>query len=38
MQDFDRRFPGFEHDTHGIENVNGMYMMYCIREKKVKKR
>lgn len=32
MQEFDRRFPGFEHDTHGIENVNGTYMMNCIVE------
>ena len=34
LQDFDRRFPGFEHDTHGVENVNGVYMMYCVKEKK----
>jgi len=34
LQDFDKRFPGFEHDTHGIENVNGEYMMYCVKEKK----
>jgi lysine decarboxylase/arginine decarboxylase len=32
LQDFDNAFPGFEHDTHGIENVDGKYMMYCIRE------
>jgi arginine decarboxylase len=32
MQDFDRQFPGFEHDTHGVENIKGEYMMYCIRE------
>jgi lysine decarboxylase/arginine decarboxylase len=32
LQDFDLRFPGFEHDTHGIENVNGVYMMSVIRE------
>ena len=32
MQDFDRQFPGFEHDTHGVEYVKGEYMMYCIRE------
>ena len=32
LQDFDRQFPGFEHDTHGVENVRGEYMMYCIRE------
>jgi arginine/lysine/ornithine decarboxylase len=34
MQEFDRKFPGFEHDTHGIENVNGTYMMNCIVEKR----
>ncbi len=32
MQDFDGRFPGFEHDTHGVEVINGEYMMYCIKE------
>ncbi len=32
MQDFDNQFPGFEHDTHGVENIKGDYMMYCIRE------
>jgi len=32
MQDFDNQFPGFEHDTHGVESVKGEYMMYCIRE------
>lgn len=31
LQDFDNRFPGFEHETHGIENENGVYMMYCIK-------
>lgn len=34
MQDFDQRFPGFEHETHGIETINGEYMMQCIVEKK----
>lgn len=34
LQEFDREFPGFEHDTHGIENVNGVYMMNCIAEKR----
>ncbi|MEN6443996.1 MAG: Orn/Lys/Arg decarboxylase N-terminal domain-containing protein [Methanoregula sp.] len=34
LQDFDRRFPGFEHDTHGVENVKGEYMMYVLKEKK----
>jgi lysine decarboxylase/arginine decarboxylase len=34
LQDFDNRFPGFEHDTHGVENCNGEYMMYCVKEAK----
>ena len=33
LQDFDARFPGFSHDIHGVENVNGEYCGYCIREK-----
>jgi lysine decarboxylase/arginine decarboxylase len=33
LQEFDRMFPGFEHDTHGIENIDGEYVMNCIREK-----
>jgi lysine decarboxylase/arginine decarboxylase len=32
LQDFDKQFPGFEHDTHGVESIKGEYMMYCIRE------
>lgn len=32
LQDFDRRFPGFEHETHGVERIKGEYLMYCIRE------
>ena len=32
MQDFDKQFPGFEHDTHGVETIKGEYMMYCIKE------
>jgi arginine/lysine/ornithine decarboxylase len=32
LQDFDNRFPGFEHDIHGIENENGVYIMYCIKD------
>ncbi|MGA2918162.1 Orn/Lys/Arg decarboxylase N-terminal domain-containing protein [Methanoregula sp.] len=32
LQEFDNAFPGFEHDTHGIECENGVYRMYCIKE------
>jgi arginine decarboxylase len=38
MQDFDNRFPGFGHDTHGIECVNGVYMMNCVKDKIREKR
>jgi lysine decarboxylase/arginine decarboxylase len=37
LQNFDNAFPGFSHDIHGIENVNGKYMMYCLRETEGKK-
>jgi arginine/lysine/ornithine decarboxylase len=32
LQDFDHRFPGFEHEIHGVETIKGEYMMYCIKE------
>jgi arginine/lysine/ornithine decarboxylase len=32
LQDFDQQFPGFEHETHGVESIKGEYMMYCIKE------
>ncbi len=38
LQEFDRRFPGFEHDTHGIESVNGEYMMICLKEKNIREK
>lgn len=31
LQEFDRRFPGFEHDNHGIEVIDGEYHLYCIK-------
>jgi lysine decarboxylase/arginine decarboxylase len=34
LQEFDKRFPGFAHDTHGIECVDGEYRMICIKEKR----
>jgi lysine decarboxylase/arginine decarboxylase len=33
LQAFDRLFPGFEHDIHGVENKDGTYNIYCIKEK-----
>lgn len=34
LEDFDARFPGFEHDTHGIEVVDGKYHALCLVERK----
>lgn len=31
LEAFDRRFPGFEHDTHGVENENGRYVITCLK-------
>jgi arginine decarboxylase len=31
LQDWDRRFPGFSHETHGVENKDGTYYVYCLR-------
>jgi arginine decarboxylase len=35
LQDFDQQFPGFEHETHGVESIKGEYMMYCIKEERM---
>ncbi|MBP2134167.1 lysine decarboxylase/arginine decarboxylase [Methanomicrobium sp. W14] len=32
LQEFDKKFPGFSHDIHGVENINGEYMIYCTKE------
>lgn len=38
LQAFDQKFPGFTHDTHGVENINGLYHILCIKdESKIKK-
>jgi arginine/lysine/ornithine decarboxylase len=31
LQAWDRRFPGFGHDTHGVENEDCTYMVYCLK-------
>jgi arginine/lysine/ornithine decarboxylase len=28
---WDERFPGFGHDTHGVEKINGTYHIYCVK-------
>ena len=32
LQEFDERFPGFEHDTHGVRVVDGAYVVLCTGE------
>jgi arginine/lysine/ornithine decarboxylase len=31
LQAWDRRFPGFAHETHGVENKDGVYYVYCLK-------
>lgn len=31
LQDFDRKFPGFGHDNHGVEVVDGSYVITVIK-------
>ncbi|MGV5267223.1 Orn/Lys/Arg family decarboxylase [Pseudomonas aeruginosa] len=30
LQDYDLRFPGFEHDIHGVRKEDGAYMVSCV--------
>ena len=30
LQEFDRLFPGFAHDIHGVEAINGSYNALCL--------
>jgi len=32
MEEFGRRFPGFERETHGIETIDGKYYMRAVTE------
>ncbi|MBI5879915.1 MAG: arginine decarboxylase [Chloroflexi bacterium] len=32
LQAWDRRFPGFGHETHGVENSDGTYLVHCLRQ------
>jgi len=29
---WDKRFPGFGHDTHGVENRDGTYIVQCLKK------
>ena len=31
LEAFDQRFPGFVHDTHGVEAEDGLYYVYCLK-------
>jgi arginine decarboxylase len=31
LQAWDRRFPSFGHETHGVENKDGTYYIYCLK-------
>jgi arginine decarboxylase len=31
LQAWDRRFPAFSHDIHGVENEEGTYYVYCLK-------
>ena len=31
LSSWDRRFPGFGHDTHGVANRNGTYWVQCLK-------
>lgn len=34
LQQWDRRFPGFGHDIHGVENEEGTYYVQCLKTSK----
>ena len=31
LEAFDREFPGFTHDIHGVEAEDGKYRIICIK-------
>lgn len=31
LSEWDKRFPGFGHDTHGVENRDGVYYVQCLK-------
>jgi arginine decarboxylase len=35
LEEFDTRFPGFTHDTHGVEVEDGKYMVYALKSQKL---
>jgi lysine decarboxylase/arginine decarboxylase len=35
LEEFDTHFPGFTHDTHGVEAEDGKYMVYALKSQKL---
>jgi arginine decarboxylase len=31
LEEWDERFPGFGHDIHGVEKINGSYHVCCMK-------
>ena len=31
LEEWDRQFPGFEHDTHGVDCQDGRYRVSCLK-------
>jgi arginine/lysine/ornithine decarboxylase len=36
LSEWDARFPGFGHDTHGVENRDGVYYVQCLKKSRRK--
>ena len=32
LEEFDRLFPGFEHDLHSVDHVGGDYVISCVAD------
>ncbi|MDR0909528.1 MAG: hypothetical protein LBM77_07160 [Spirochaetaceae bacterium] len=32
LEAYDKKFPGFGHDNHGVENINGQYCIYAFKK------
>jgi arginine decarboxylase len=32
LETWDRLFPGFEHETHGVDHIDGRYLVSCLKE------
>ena len=31
LEEWDQLFPGFEHDTHGVDHQDGQYRVSCLK-------